>query len=183
MRLFLFLVKGIFLVFACVIWLVFGTAFWLSLLARALVVFTSVFLYAMVTGQPTPQLQEELNDVTALWFRGFRVAYDALFGEMTPRIPVRKHHLTLALEILGFFFFWGLVSLTWSGQLHALVSWLSSGRLGYNVETISNIIRIGSLIGVGICLGVLISPAIHGRPKSVSPDETLKDEQAKGATL
>lgn len=96
-------VKTVFLLVAWFFWAVLGTIYWLGLVARALAVFSFSFLYAMFTGQGVPTVQNSLEELTELWFDGFRSAYESLFGNPSiQRIEVRNGRL--ALEIL-----WGLI--------------------------------------------------------------------------
>ena len=65
----------------------------------------------MFTGQSVPAVHNNLVDLTDLWFRGFRNAYDSLFGNVKSA-PLEVRNERLVIEILWATIFWLLTFAT-----------------------------------------------------------------------
>lgn len=82
------IIKTFFFLIVSAVWAVVGLVFWVALLFRAVTVFTFTFLHAMVTGQEARSISDSVDSVSDVWFRGFRSAYEAVFGP-TPSQPFK----------------------------------------------------------------------------------------------
>lgn len=114
------IIKVVFFVVACAVWAVCGTVYWIAALFRALTVFSALHVYAAFTRQKLTYVQSPLTEVSDLWIRGFRDAYDAVYGTLEP-VPLEFQLGRLLAEILWTALFWAGVFVA-TGHIHIDIS-------------------------------------------------------------
>jgi hypothetical protein len=167
-------IQSVFVAVAWAFWGVFGTLFWIALLFRALAAFSIAFLYAMFTDQEPREIQSRLEQLTDLWFRGFRNAYASVFGTVERGSPIEIRNGRLVLEMLwaaiywyGFLFFsFGDRAVPAFGKLSSefarLISGLSSvvDAMRKFIESLSSDWRFGLDLIAGSVVAIFLLLAI-----------------------
>ena len=130
------------LVVAEVVWAIVGFMFWVPLLARAATIFSTVIVYARVTGQAPEDMRDYLRVATSFWFEGFVAAKEALF-------PTTRRENAAALdvkigrlcgEVAWSLLFWLLVAWVWDrSATQEVVS-------AYVISVLDGLQRVGTFL-------------------------------------